>query len=698
MSPRRVLVVADVSPVRPAGGGERMLWEQASRLAARGWRVRVLCRSNADGAVERLERQGVSIEPFPVDRSSPARLTRTSILSARRATSEALAAEGADVLHLHQPLAAYGALLSPAGRRLPSVYSFHSPAPLEYRSRRGMTRHHLGGWPGGFGVAALWAIERACLARASLIHVLSDFSAGHLWKLYGVPAERIVKIPGAVALEQFCPAADRGAVRGTLDLPRARRVLLTVRNLEARMGLDALIRAMAILRSRMPDALLLIGGAGSLRPELEALSASLGLEAHVRFLGFISDAELPRYYQAADVFVLPTRELEGFGLVTVEALACGTPVLGTPVGATPEILAPLSPSLIFHGTAPETLADDLARFLEGQARDPGAAEQLRRACRRYAEAHYGWDREVDALAAALSRAVVGRAAAEDAPASCPACGGPTRRSGLRYRGARYRRCRRCRSSVVATLPTPLELQRSYETEYPRRFRPDRVTQGRSALFGALLSRLARLAGEAPAGSRLLDVGCGGGHLVLLAGRRGWRAFGTDVSRQACAVTNETAGSEAVQADGAWLPFREGSMGAVTLVNIVDQAGEPIAILRDAHRVLVPRGCLVVRVPNAAFHRPWVRFLTALGPFARSRDWDAYPILHHFAFAAPGLRQLVARAGFTILDLRNSPLDGGGAHRWWRVLIAGVAAAAALASAGRWLVGPSIELYARKEGG
>ncbi len=697
MSALRVLMVADVSPARSGGGGERMLWEQASRLAARGWNVRVLCRSDQDGAAGRIERQGVRIEHFPVDRRSLARFVRTSIFSARRATTEALAAEGADVLHLHQPLAGYGALLSPGGGRLPSVYSFYSPAPLEYRSRRGMTSHHRSGWTGGLGVAALWAIERECLRRASLIHVQSDFSAGHLWKLYGVPADRVVKIPGAAELQRFRPAADREALRRRLDLPKDRPVLFTLRNLEARMGLDLLIRAMARLSERVPGVLLLIGGTGSLRQELEALSASLGLTGHVRFLGFVPDAELPRYYQAADVFVLPTRALEGFGLVTVESLACGTPVLGTPVGATPEILAPLSPELIFRDTAPETLADDLARFLDGQARDPEAAEQLRRACRRYAEAHYGWDREVDALAAALSRAVAGRASEEDASASCPACGGPTRSSGLRYRGARYRCCRRCRSSVVATLPTPLELRRCYETDYPRRLPPDRVTQERSALFGALLSRLTRLAGEAPASARLLDVGCGGGHLLGAARRHGWRTVGIDLAWQACAVARRADGAPVAQADAGQLPVRGGAVGAVMLVNVLDQASEPIAILREAHRVLAPGGWLVVRVPNARFHRPWVRLLTSLGPLVRLGEWDAYPILHHFAFAAPGIRQLVARAGFTILDLRNSRLAGGGAHRWWRVPVAAVAAAAALASAGRWLVGPSIELYARKAG-
>ncbi|PYM33302.1 MAG: asparagine synthase (glutamine-hydrolyzing) [Candidatus Rokuibacteriota bacterium] len=398
----RILMVSDVSPARPEGGAERMLREQASRLAALGHRVRVVSRAHADGGQAPLDLAGVHVRHFPMDHRSVAGFVRTSILAARRATSADLAESPADVLHLYQPLAGYGALLSPAARRLPMLYTFHSPAPLEYRARHGMTRRHRGGLAGGFGAAALWLVERACLRRARLIHVLSDFSAGQLETLYRIPPERIVKIPGAVELERFRPAADRAAVRRALGLPEGRPLLLTVRNLERRMGLDLLLRAMARVKARVPEALLLLGGAGSLRGELEALGASLGLDGHVRFLGFIPDRTLPAFYQAADVFVLPTRELEGFGLVTVEALACGTPVLGTRVGATPEILAPLSPSLIFRGLAPETLADDLTGLLE-RLTDPADAARLRAECRRHAEAHYGWDRAIAALAEALER-------------------------------------------------------------------------------------------------------------------------------------------------------------------------------------------------------------------------------------------------------------------------------------------------------
>src|SRR5438132_854951 len=470
-----------------------------------------------------------------------------------------------------------------------------------------MTTRHRAGFVGATSTAMLWAIERACLRRAGLVHVLSDFSADQLWKLYAVPRERIVRIRGAAATDRFKPAPDRGAIRGELGLSADRPIVLTVRNLEARMGLDNLLGAMAVLKARCPSALLLIGGAGSLRGALEAQSQALGLEAHVKFLGFVPDAELPRYYQAADVFVLPTRELEGFGLVTVEALACGTPVLGTPVGATPEILR----------------------------------------------------------------------------ARCPTC----------------------RSSLSMELPTAVELQHTYETEYPRLFAPEQVTPERTRLFGSLLDRLAAL-GQAPdERPRLIDVGCGGGHLAALARRRRWLALSTDIAHPACAVAGRGGETPAIQADGALLPFRGATADMVTLVNVVDQAHEPLTILREAHRVLVAGGLLALRVPNARFHRPCARLLISLCPLVRSRGWDTYPVVHHFAFTPSGLRRLVERAGFRVLEVSNSAPASrepvakhaavGTLPRWGRATIAAGAAALAELSRDRWLVGPSLELYARK---
>jgi glycosyltransferase involved in cell wall biosynthesis len=396
----RVLMVSDVSPAAPGGGGERVLWEHARGLAGAGHDVRVLSRMPATEAPAALEREGVRIRHLVSGRASLRRFLRGVLVDSRRAVDEMLSREAADVLDVHQPLTGYGALRAAAARAVPALYTFLSPAPLEYRSRRRMTRHHVGGGVGAAASALLWMVERACVRRASRVAVLSEYSASQLERLYRVPARRIVRIPGGVDTERFQPAADRDAVRARLGLSGGRPLLLTVRNLEARMGLDVLLRALAIVRLRVPEALLLVGGEGSRGGELRALSASLGLEHHVRFLGWVDDAELPGYYQAADCFVLPTRELEGFGLVTVEALACGTPVLGTAVGATPELLAPLDPALLMHDASACGIADHLWRFLDPKEHPASAVAALRQACRAHAE-RYTWRRSVSLLEAEL---------------------------------------------------------------------------------------------------------------------------------------------------------------------------------------------------------------------------------------------------------------------------------------------------------
>jgi len=686
VKPLRVLAVADVSPLAVVGGGERVLWEQMRRLARRGHDVRVLCRAARTVPAAPTVREGVEIVEFASTRRSPLRFLRTTVLEARRAAARLLDARDADVLNVYQPLSGYGVLASAAGRRRPALYSFLSPAPLEYRSRRRMTRHHVGGVAGLAGLAALWMTERACLRRAARVHVMSDFSRALLWRLYRIPAERLVHIGGGVDLDRFRPAGDRRVARAELGLALERPLLLTVRNLEARMGLDTLVDAMATLVRHRPDALLLIAGSGSQRPALEERVAALGLDKHVTFLGFVPDTELPRYYQTADVFVLPTRELEGFGLVTAEALACGTPVLGTRVGATPELLEPLDPGLVFEAATAATIAADLLRFLDRMDGDAGAAERLRAACRRHAEARLDWERVVDALEASLVELAAARPARLVPASTCEACDAALARTGLLYAGRRYLRCPRCGARRIGELPSAADALSPYRAHYPHRFPPQRITPARQRMLASVVARIGRLA---PTGG-LLDVGCGGGHLLAAARARGWRALGADVSHAACVVAG--VGAPVVQAGAEALPVRAGALDAVALVNVLDHARRPLAVLREAERVLRPDGVLVVRVPNGVFHAWATGALGRLGPWARWCGLDTYPILHLFAFGPRALRRLVERGGFEVVAVLNSELGGRAPAR--AVATAAAGALDAL-SGGRWLVAPSIELYARR---
>jgi glycosyltransferase involved in cell wall biosynthesis len=164
--------------------------------------------------------------------------------------------------------------------------------------------------------------------------------------------------------------------------------ILTVRNLVRRMGLDALIDAAIMLKDSGVAFELGIGGEGPLNQELRERARPLG--AACRFLGRIPEERLAEYYRAADLFVLPTAAIEGFGLVILEAFASGTPVLGTPIGAIPELVGLQGDGYLSTGITALEIADAIRHFLTRT--DPIAPAALRG----LAEA-YSWTRRAEAM-------------------------------------------------------------------------------------------------------------------------------------------------------------------------------------------------------------------------------------------------------------------------------------------------------------
>jgi glycosyltransferase involved in cell wall biosynthesis len=149
------------------------------------------------------------------------------------------------------------------------------------------------------------------------------------------------------------------------------------------MGLENLLHAGRMLGD-IPDLRIAIAGSGG-GLDLDALRDRLSLRDRVDLLGRLSEEDLARWYVAADLVVLPTVAYEGFGLVTAEALASGTPVVGTPVGATPELLGPLESSLVSRGSQPAALADAIRTGLRL------ATPAFRTRCREYAVERFSWE-------------------------------------------------------------------------------------------------------------------------------------------------------------------------------------------------------------------------------------------------------------------------------------------------------------------
>jgi glycosyltransferase involved in cell wall biosynthesis len=203
---------------------------------------------------------------------------------------------------------------------------------------------------------------------------------------YGVTPDKVHEILPAVDTSRFQPS-DRLASRDLLDWPRNRRIIFCVRRLVERMGIEALVAAFGSMAARHSDVCLFIAGQGPLRGVLASQISSLGLGNRVRLLGFLPDSSLPAAYQAADISVVPSQSLEGFGLTTVESLACGTPVLVTPVGGLPEVIRPLAPSCILPGPQTDQIAEGLNAFLAGELTMPAAAK-----CVEYVRQYFTWER------------------------------------------------------------------------------------------------------------------------------------------------------------------------------------------------------------------------------------------------------------------------------------------------------------------
>jgi len=196
---------------------------------------------------------------------------------------------------------------------------------------------------------------------------------------YVKPASRLHRLPPGVDTDRFHPGSGGEDLRQRLDI-NDRFVIGTVTRLVPRKGVDLLIQALPFVLRAVPEAVLLVAGDGPRKQELQKLAASLGVADHVVFLGGPSDAELPAVYDAMDVFALPTHtrkfgvDVEGLGIVFLEAAATGVPVLVGASGGSVDAVRPGQTGELID-TDPQGIAasivelarDDAVRSAMGQA-------------------------------------------------------------------------------------------------------------------------------------------------------------------------------------------------------------------------------------------------------------------------------------------------------------------------------------------
>ena len=370
------------------GGGYRYATEVAELLAERGHEVHAVYPNPGDAFPGRERRRGVELHRvskggggFVSGFRAANRSARTVLRGLLEGSSEST------LLFLHQ------AYLSPALRGLPYAMILQGPWGLEHRfARQAVSRSWPRRWMDRLSVAAMTQIERRALISARKLFVASDYSRTCLPKWHPGFHRTAEVIGGGADFLHFHPPEDRAALRQSRGLSPTDVLFLAVRRLDPRMGLMDLVDGFAPVAARHPGARLWIAGKGAQKEALQARITAAGLENQVRLLGFVPEEELPRIYGMADCTLMPSLDLEGFGLATAESLACGTPVVASRAGANPELISPLGEGLLFEPGQPGSISELLERILSGDLVLPG-----REQCAVYARGAFRWDRPADAV-------------------------------------------------------------------------------------------------------------------------------------------------------------------------------------------------------------------------------------------------------------------------------------------------------------
>jgi phosphatidylinositol alpha-1,6-mannosyltransferase len=380
----RILLITDKF-IPERGGSQRFLGNLYGRLE--GHAVTVLTRE-WEGAAEtdRDYPHTVVRVPYP----TVARL-RSPVLwwRLRRAARRLLATQPFEQVHCGQTVetAPWGTVLA-ARNALPSLVHTFGEDVTCYLNRPVYRR-----------------LMEQGLRRAAVVTTISAYTEEQLQGL-GVPAARIVRLTPGIEPERWA-GADGAEMRERWGVA-GRPVLLTLSRLIPRKGVDTVIQALPAVLAEVPDAAYVVVGEGADEPRLRVLAAQAGVAEAVRFVGAVAEADLPACYRAADVFVMPNRQMpdgdvEGFGQVFLEANACGVPVIAGRSGGAVDAVEDGVTGFLVDPTSPGEVAARAVELL----RSPDLARRLGEAGRRRAAEAFTWRHSAAQLAGAIARAGAG---------------------------------------------------------------------------------------------------------------------------------------------------------------------------------------------------------------------------------------------------------------------------------------------------
>lgn len=347
---QRVAILSSADP-RQKRGLQVVALEHAKTLRKYGFETLIFCPSLQ---CESYEMEGVPVYTFAFRRQGHSAFNFIRmIFNCWRGWKKHFGDQEPDVLHGHDYMTYYF-LSFYLSEKVKKIFTVHDPMVYHHKMLKRLPEKP------SLKEKMMAHIENAVYARSMKIHCISEYTRERIANKEALAAKLKI-VPDWIDMDKFVLPVDRDAVRRKFAYGETDFIIYTLRGLQERMGIGNLIQAFKSLKGRIPGAKLVIGGKGPLRGELEALACRLELGGDVTFLGYVPDEEVVLRYQAADVFIMPSLDGEGFGLPVLEAMACGTPVLASPTCALPEVLQG-KPERLFAGVLPEDIAAGIASF------------------------------------------------------------------------------------------------------------------------------------------------------------------------------------------------------------------------------------------------------------------------------------------------------------------------------------------------
>jgi phosphatidyl-myo-inositol dimannoside synthase len=272
-----------------------------------------------------------------------------------------------------------------------------APALREAGARRivATTHGHEIGWA---AVPAARSLLRRIARDVDFLTYLGEYTRSRLAAALGLSAEKLHRLTPGVDTEMFNPEVDGSAKRAELGWT-GRPVVVCVSRLMPRKGQDVLVRALPEIRRSVGDVGLLLVGGGPSRSRIESLAKEHSVADDVRITGSVRFEELPSYYRAGDVFAMPCRErlngldVEGLGMVFLEAAACGLPVVAGRSGGSTDAVIDGETGVLVDGTSPSEVAAAVSELLI----DPRRAAAMGARGHRWAAETWSWTQVVGSL-------------------------------------------------------------------------------------------------------------------------------------------------------------------------------------------------------------------------------------------------------------------------------------------------------------